>query len=384
MILQDVLDQINANIFYREFSFSSNNFFPSPGQSEEFADHAIWIDDLLIVYQLKQRTTENSSDKSDRNWFKKEVLSKATSQVRNTLRFLQEYPDINISNQKGHIFNVSAIKLKHIIKLIVYSPNEGFPKDLLRVRHHISRTAGFIHIIPWLDYAGICATLLTPAELVEYFEYREMMIKRWESTNQLSSEPALLGQFLRGDDNSVPSEEYIKPLKVLKRDSQDFDITPFLSDFGNKIIGQQGGTSELDYYKTLAEFAKLRRGDLKQVKWRMQLCLNAARENKFFPPNRIIVPDTGCGFMFIAFDKMSPEARRNIFGNLTMAAKYEQHLNRQIGVSFSKDNSFIDVEWCYLDYPWKPDPWFEERLRDHNPFGPLRSEVRPRYSFNEE
>lgn len=78
-LLEDFLAKLNENIFYREFSFSRNDFHPSPGEKKEFADHVVWIDDLLIIFQLKQRTSGKSpTEASERNWFKSKVLGKAT------------------------------------------------------------------------------------------------------------------------------------------------------------------------------------------------------------------------------------------------------------------------------------------------------------------
>ncbi len=51
MTLEEFLAALNANIFLREFSFAKNEFSPAPGEEVEFADHVIWIDDLLIIFR---------------------------------------------------------------------------------------------------------------------------------------------------------------------------------------------------------------------------------------------------------------------------------------------------------------------------------------------
>jgi len=383
-LLQDFLAQLNADIFYREFSFSRNDFVPVPGEQKEFADHVVWIDDLLIIYQLKQReSSKDISEKTERRWFKNKILGKATKQVRDTLRFLKEHPEITIQNQKGHVFNVNSKSLKHIIKLVVYAPSINLPESCLRIRHHVSSTAGFIHILPWPDYVGVCLTLLTPAEFVEYFQSREAIIERWCEKGQIPSEPALVGQFLWGDDDAPPSEEYVKFLNTLKQDHQEFDISYLLAGIGDRITYSEGMDTETDYYAILGEFAKLNRGHLREVKKRVVMCLEAVRDNQFMPPTRIIASTTGCGFVFIPVEEELVEQRVNGLGNLTYAAKYEQRLQRQVGVCFAKEGEYIHIDWCFQDFPWQYDADVEAVLRDSNPFQPLRSEIRPRYEFEQ-
>ena len=382
-LLQDVLNALNANVFYREFSFSKNVFYPRRGQTEEFADHAIWIDDILIIFQVKERNTGQSSEEMDRRWFQNKVLAKATRQVRNTLGFLKDYPEINIKNQREHVFNVSGASLKHIIKLVIYKPPDEFPRDLLRVRHHVSSTAGFMHVIPWDDYANLCATLITPAELVEYFEFREKVIKKWFPTGQVPSEPALVGQFLRNEDDSVPSEEYARYVFTLKQDFEDFDIFNFLSGIGSRVAYYEGMDNELGYYNILAEFAKLSRADLKLAKERIVRCEEAARANREFGPFRFSSRQTGCGFVFMAFDEEGFDSRIEMLKVLTEHSKYQLRLSRHVGVSFAKHGNVMDINWALMSFPWQPDPMLEANLKNFDPFPPLRSAVRARYSFEE-
>ena len=379
-ILESHLAKLNADIFYREFSFSRNDFTPIQGKTKEFADHIVWIDDLLIIYQLKERNiNKETSDKSERNWFERKVLGVATKQVRDTLQFLQDYPEINIQNQRGHLFNVNSQSLNHLIKLIIYDPNPKLPESCLRIRHHISSTAGFLHIITWSDYIGVCSILLTPAELIEYFEFREKIIQRWES---VPSEPALVGQFLLGDYDVQPNEEYVKYLKGLQTNNSDFDISYILDGIGDHIDYYEG-KDEIDYYKILAEFAKLDRVYLKEVKKRIIKCLEAVKENEFMSPTRIIVPKNNCGFLFIPIEKELLEQRVNGLKNLTYAAKYEQRLQCQVGISFAKKEDNLFIDWALLDNPWEYDSNMEKLLRDKNPFRPVKPEVRYRYEFKD-
>lgn len=55
MTFADDLAALNAWHFFREFTYARNTFRPAPGQEFELADSLIWLGDLLIAYQLKER-----------------------------------------------------------------------------------------------------------------------------------------------------------------------------------------------------------------------------------------------------------------------------------------------------------------------------------------
>ena len=380
-LLEDLLAELNKNIFYREFSFSKNKFTPAPGQEMEFADHVVWIDDLLVIYQLKQRVPRGViTEESERKWFKREVVNKATRQIRDTLRFLERHPEISITNQRGHVFNVSGASVKHFIKLVVYEASASLPADCLDIRHHLSRTGGgFMHVLPWTDYLGICQTLVTPSEVADYLTYREQMLRAWGDA--LPPEVALVGHFLSGRGGR-PHEGSAEFARRLKQEYDAFDLSHVLGKIAEHIEYMSGGTgAETDYYRMLAEFAKLNRSQLKEIKKRFYMCLDFAKRGKLLVPNRVIVPNTGCGFVFIAVEPPNIERRLIGLNNFTLGAKYERRLDRQVGISFAWQEGEFLIDWCHLEFPWQEDPVMEEWLRDKNPFPQLRSEVRERYEF---
>lgn len=383
-LLESFLAKLNESIFYREFSFSRNDFHPRPGEKKEFADHVVWIDDFLIIFQLKQRSTgKATSEATERNWFENKVLGKATRQIKDTLGFLDQFPQITIANRRGHVFDLNRASVKHLIKIIVYDPGENLPSDCLRTLHYLSSKVGFIHVIPWRDYAGLCVTLLTQDEFVDYLEFREALIEKWHKETDIPSERALVGQFLASDKIERPDEGYARFLENLKRETQKFNITYLLNNIGDRLDQATADNKPLDYYKILAEFAKLNRGDLKEVKARIVACLKAIREDRFMQPTRIIVPRSGCGFVFIPLPQDAVDFRRNALHNLTLAAKYEHQFQKQVGVTLVKEEEFILMDWCYMESTWARNPVLEEMLRTNNPFGALRAELRNIYEFDE-
>ncbi|MHB1324972.1 MAG: hypothetical protein ACYDGS_03195 [Thermoleophilia bacterium] len=372
------LSALHRNVFLREFSFSKNEFTP-PGHSEaEFADHVIWIEDLMMVYQVKERGLDSGSADKEERWFKKKVLGEATKQVRDTLNYLCNIDEITIENQVGHRFNVGGHPLKPI-KVVVHASGTNLPNKCSEVRFHPSSTVGLIHIVSLKDYFTICNTLVTPAEIVEYFLFRETITNKWPDVS-LPSEEALIGQYVHGGGD-IPSENFLSFFQKLKKEVDDFDIYGLLSLIGER---QEDFESEYDYYKGLAEFAKLNRGELQPIKQRFDYCIEAVKKNDRVYPTRMVVPRTGCGFIFFPLHRDELEQKVGILTNYTYAAKYDQKLERQVGVSFV-DLDYgkgVYINWSFANFPWHYDASMETFLERDDLLRALKSSGnRPRYEF---
>lgn len=93
MSFEDAVGHLNSDYFFREFTFSSNTFKPNPNAELELADKVVWLDDLLILFQVKERNAPPSSTpEKERNWFEDEILRKATRQIRDTMSYLKNFP----------------------------------------------------------------------------------------------------------------------------------------------------------------------------------------------------------------------------------------------------------------------------------------------------
>ena len=382
-LLERLVEELNRTIFFREFSYSKNTFCPKPGEIKEFADHVVWIDDLLIIYQLKERDgSESTTSDDERNWFERKVISKATKQVRDTLKFLKDYPRITIQNQRGHSFDLDAATVKNVLKIVLYNPTGLLPEDCRRTSHYLSKSAGFIHLLPWSDYREVCRTLLTPSEFAEYFEFRQKLIELMTPAQKFAGEQAALGHYLSGRPVFLASEQFIDYFLKLKQKRHEFDLGPLLYNLGEKIERSEGDLGCMGYYKILMEFAKLKRNELMQVKIRVDLCMESAKKGEFRPPTRLFSPSTGCGFLFFAADPARIRSRHIALKNFVYASMYEQKCRRHVGVSFSKDRDDWLIDWSLMDLEWVYDPEMERRLNECNPFTPLREEQMGRYEFD--
>jgi hypothetical protein len=143
--LEKRIASVARTLFLSEFSFAKNQF-PVAGGENELADHVIWVDDVLIAVQSKERKQGLPED----YWFEKKVLKIGTKQVRNTLTFLGQYEEIVIENQRGHRFPPRPAALARKFMVVVY---DDPPSPVYRARpnHHVSRTAGLIHLLPTGD-----------------------------------------------------------------------------------------------------------------------------------------------------------------------------------------------------------------------------------------
>src|SRR5260370_32648415 len=92
MRFEGALGKLNESYFFREFTFSTNTFRPDKRTELELGDAVVWLEDFLIVVQVKERYAAFGATSTDEeNWFQSEVLGKAVTQIGNTLRYLRSY-----------------------------------------------------------------------------------------------------------------------------------------------------------------------------------------------------------------------------------------------------------------------------------------------------
>src|ERR1700709_1457597 len=98
---ETVFTRTTAGYFLREFCFSKTHFKPPTKASEvELADFVIQLDELLMVFQVKEREDASTDPETELSWFERKVLKKATSQIRDTVSYLRDCPP-EIANDRG-------------------------------------------------------------------------------------------------------------------------------------------------------------------------------------------------------------------------------------------------------------------------------------------
>jgi len=381
---EKLITQINSNIFLQEFTFQKNTFYPPDTKNElQLADNIVWIDNLLFIFQIKERNKEDQSDSmTETKWYQNKILKIGVRQIKDTLKYLNEYPQIIIQNERGYRINVAKAPHDIINKIIIYLPGAGFPQENRFSKFYESRTAGLIHLFHIEDYYKICEYLATPAEIDEYLHFRESIyLKHMGIINNLS-EQYVLGNFLETDDVSNIEPKFVENLKKFKQDFSIDEIYPILEMFRSNI--ESYGKRD-DYFHILKEIAKLKRNEFKEFKKRFSVSIEKCNEQNIVVPYRISFPRTNCGFVFIPLAKKYSKNWKIALNNYTMAHKYDHKLNKCIGVIFFKSTNLklpYEVFWEYVEFDWAYNKEMEKLLSEESPFRKTHEQELERYEFD--
>lgn len=383
MDLEGQVTELNKHFFFEEFTYSNNKFMPTPKKEVELADNIIWIGKSLIAFQLKERNVgDETTEEKESKWFSKKVLTEASRQIRDTLNYLEENPVITIENHRGHSFGLAFSEIDEIHKIICYMPSKLLPLPERSKKFRISKSAGFIHLFPDYDYQRIVKTLLTPAELCEYLNFRQLILERTTCESPEIAEQSLVGQFLISDFEAEPNNQFYKYSLAIDHKVQEWDVSGLIKKYTDRMTTENHYS---EYYKIVGEVAQLKRNELREFKTRFELSMKNCGKDEPTLPYRIAFPRTGCGFVFIPLDNKAVNVRQQGLKNLTLGCKYDLNLNKCIGISFYPDEGgWYFIEWCFIDYQWKYDQDLDELLKDSNPFREVKIANLGRYNCRED
>ncbi|MEJ8476159.1 hypothetical protein [Roseibium algae] len=371
MTLEEITAQLNGSTFWKEFTFSQNQFSPRSGQEAELADNIVWLGQTLFVIQMKEREQPTGDSEAEGRWFKNKIRGKAVSQIKDSLRFLAEHESICISNDRGHRFEISSKDFLQIEKIILYTDAPALPDECRAMLYHISETAGFIHLFEQANYSQVVKTLAVPEEVRRYLGYRRNALNACTDANIKVVEADLLAAYM--SDEVVPTPTSHRLLDRLFDDSHQTDLSPIMNRLADHI---QHPDSSDDYTRILLEFAKLPRSAWRAAKERLDLAIAQARNGEFKRPYYFAFPPTDCCFMFSPIPSERPSTglegeRTRVTGlsNLTAIAKYLLKTSKGVGVLVSKDGDHFHLDWCLIDQAWEYDPDLDAHLEKSNPFG---------------
>lgn len=363
---ETIVAQINSNVFFKEFTFSKNDFKElDTNQKLEFADNVVWLDKLFLIYQIKEQGCDSSSAKK---WFENKVLKKAVKQIKSTLGYISDYPEIFIENERGHKLNITEAKdCIDTKRIIIYSPNDDFPEDLRSQKFYESSEIGLVHLFHYEDYYWICKYLITPAEINQYLIFREDLFLFNKSYSNSLPEQYFLGHFLETPQADHFEPKYIANLSNHKPDINKFDISGIIENFSKNI---KLANHQTEYYPIVTEIAKLNRSELVQFKQRVSLCIEKSETAELIYPYRIYSPRTGCAFIFIPLHSTKAQHWKNALHNLTIAHKYESKAQKCIGVVIFRDKNdlqYFEFYWQYVNTEWEHDEEIEKMFRENYP-----------------
>ena len=383
MTFEGDIASLNEHFFFKEFTYSTNTFRPSPSTELELADNVVWLDDMLIIIQLKERERiSKTSPDREAKWFERKIIGLGTKQIRDSMKYLDVHQNILLQNHRGHQFELRSDAIASTHRVICYLGNSRLPEACRRKKFHLSRTAGVIHVIAAHDYLGVVRTVLTPFELSEYLAFRQELIENWDDAVSSVPEPALVGQFLEGDANRKPNLSFMEVLTALEHRADEWDMSGIIKQFPDRVTTDGHVT---DYYAILKELAKLKRNELREYKSRFVLSMQKCRAGDFTLPYRMASPRTNCGFVFIPLTKDVIGVRKQGLMNLTLSCKYDLKLPKCVGASFyPEEGGWFSVEWCYMEYSWRYEEELERELKRNNPFREVKTTELPRYGFRGE
>jgi hypothetical protein len=382
----DFISQVlHSLLFFEEFSFARNKFFPLGSSEVELADAVVLLDDVLLVFQIKERANvANSTSDGEKRWFHKKVLRDATKQIRDTLGYLASCDPILIKNEQGRQFDISSHRNRELIKIVIYRSSEGLPADCRILKHHLSKTAGFIHIFEATDYLEMARSLRVPEDVIRYLRYREIMINRFGEVCGALPEASLVGGFV-GDKDEQPAtyESYLNLHRMIP-DEDSWDISAYLRSLRDHTTHPAYND---DYYAILTEFVRLPRSFWREFKKRLILCIENVQQDRFALPYRIAFPDRDVGIVLFSPDSSVTaraewqQARIQGLINFTELHKFDQKLRKCIGVQVVKDGSYFDIHWCMIDRKWEHIPELRKQLDDNFPFRSVKAAEQFSYFF---
>lgn len=377
---ENLITSINTNIFFSEFTFDKNEFYPTKSDKKELADNVLWLDDLLFIIQIKERNSTKSKTSVD-NWFKNKVLNKAKNQIKASLEYLNKYETIPITNKQNQKLDISKAKTKGIHKVIIYKTSETLNEIHKNTKFYKSQDIGYIHIFDSTDYYWICWYLHNPSELNEYLDFRVRIYQKHKKIIQILPEQYILTHFLNTEDETFLDPKYIETLSKLDNDRNDYDISWLIENFKNTLIpGSQN--NPLDYHSIIKEIAKLKRYELYEFKSRFVKAIKNVNEDSFTPPLRYTSLRTECGFVVIPLFSKHSNSWKKALANFTAIYKYKRKVQKCLGVVIFKKGEYFEIYWAYMNDEWSFDSQLEEALsREEEFYGSGNLKEITRYKF---
>lgn len=377
--LEALLAKVNGNVFLREFTFATNTFKSESGQEYELADHVVLLPGRILVFQAKERdASADHSDEAIVRWFKREVLKNACKQLADTRSFLESEPNLVLPNQRGHILDLAGPETQ-VVQVALYASGKNRPTLLAQTSHRVSKKAGFVHILHVRDYYEVCRALSLPGEIGAYFPFREDYLLR--NALRAHHEARIVAAFIEGDPTASLDDDAVRSMVAnAVSDVRSFDLGDILQQFGDKVTYSGAGGSGTDYYAILMAFARMNRVHRRAFRQLLDWASGkAGRDGDSFEiPARMRAPGQDMGFVVFPVPKDAYDYRLNALHNYTMAMKHDWKLPGAIGVAVSRVDGEVEIDWEFLEFPWRDDPDMDRRLTANYPF---RSTPEPRMDY---
>jgi hypothetical protein len=366
-LLQEFIAQQSSNVFLRAFSFPTTQLPVLTTDDKALADRVVMMDEIGFVFQIMEREHQVASRLGDlEKWVVNHVVRHGVKQIQRTRELLASYMGLSLVNGFGHRVLVTPKDPELLVSVIIYRVPPR-TRAFRAARFKRNKKGDFVHILRDSDYFEIARHFGTPAELLDYFSFRQEILTAWDPPATGVSEAALIGQYLLEDYASQPDERFAKAVHS-RGTPMACEFSFILESLANTIATQESDYADTDFYEILSELGRLERHELRAIKRQVQLALDAVRAERQELPYRLASARTGCGFLILAVNGEFHDRALEALNSLTRASKYELDLDRQVGIGMWRGTNFVEIEWIYMIGKNMPDHELEQRLARNYPF----------------
>jgi hypothetical protein len=366
-LLQEFIAQQSANVFLRAFSFPTTQLPLPSADDKALADRVVMMDEIGFVFQIMEREQKVAARLGDlEKWVVNHVVRRGVKQIQRTRELLAGYMGLSLVNGFGHRVLVTPKDPELLVSIIIYRVPPR-TRAFRAARFKRNKRGDFVHILRDSDYFEISRHFGTPAELLDYFSFRQEVLTTWDAPATGVSEAALIGQYLLEDYASQPDERFAKAVHS-RGDPMACEFSFVLDSLANTIATQESDYADTDFYEILSELGRLERHELRAIKRQVQLALEAVRAERQELPYRLASARTGCGFLILAVNGEFHNRALEALSSLSRASKYELDLDRQVGIGMWRGANFVEIEWIYMIGKNMPDHDLEQRLARNYPF----------------
>jgi hypothetical protein len=366
-LLQEFIAQQSANVFLRAFSFPTTQLPLPSADDKALADRVVMMDEIGFVFQIMEREQKVAARLGDlEKWVVNHVVRRGVKQIQRTRELLATYMGLSLVNGFGHRVLVTPKDPELLVSVIIYRVPPR-TRAFRAARFKRNKRGDFVHILRDSDYFEISRHFGTPAELLDYFSFRQEVLTTWDAPATGVSEAALIGQYLLEDYASQPDERFAKAVHS-RGDPMACEFSFVLDSLANTIATQESDYADTDFYEILSELGRLERHELRAIKRQVQLALEAVRAERQELPYRLASARTGCGFLILAVNGEFHNRALEALSSLSRASKYELDLDRQVGIGMWRGANFVEIEWIYMIGKNMPDHDLEQRLARNYPF----------------
>lgn len=222
---EQLLSAFSQMYFFEELVQDNLQFSDQKGNSIELADLILNLGDVVVAIQVKERTelSQTNDIATEMKWFSNK-MHLAKKQVKNTVEVIKNGGLPAFRNKRGVEKSIDAEA--EIIPLVVFVNNAIVEYPHVLGKH--SEDGLTVNCMSLHDFQEMCNKLISPAEIVDYLNYRcsfyesngsvNLLITDVSETDLLITRPtaneALISQFLL--------EKY--GMDELKRGTEQFEL----------------------------------------------------------------------------------------------------------------------------------------------------------------